>query len=316
MDYKDYYKILGVDKNADPKTLKKAYRQMARQYHPDKNQGDESAEDKFKDVNEAYEVLSDAEKRQKYDQFGSRWQQYDGGPNTWNNGRQDVYTHTMSPEEFEELFGGRMGRGHHGMGGSGFSDFFEALFGAGGMRQAGGFDDVFSGRQYQPRARDAEHTVQVTLEEAFQGTTRTLQWEDGRTITAKIPKGVNTGSRIRLSGQGYDGGDLYLTVEMLPHAQFERDGDDVRVPADVDLYTILLGGKAEVPTLTGNVKLTIPEATVNGRQFRLRGLGMPKLKQPDKRGDLFVTVNPDLPQNLTEEEKELLTQLREMRKNE
>jgi curved DNA-binding protein len=155
--------------------------------------------------------------------------------------------------------------------------------------------------------------VQVTLEEAFQGTTRTLQWEDGRTITAKIPKGVNTGSRIRLSGQGYDGGDLYLTVEVLPHAQFERDGDDVRVTADVDLYTMLLGGKAEVPTLTGTVKLTIPEGTVNGRQFRLREQGMPKLKQRDERGDLFVTVNAELPHNLTEEEKELIQQLREMR---
>lgn len=313
MDYKDYYKLLGVNKNADEKTIKKAYRQLARQYHPDKNQGDKAAEEKFKDVNEAYEVLSDAEKRQKYDQFGSRWQQFDGGPSTWDNSGQGVYTHTMTPEEFEELFGGRRGRSSGSMGGSGFSDFFETLFGAGGMRQAGGFGDGFSGRQYQPRARDAEHTVQVTLEEAFQGTTRTLQWEDGRTITAKIPKGVSTGSRIRLSGQGYDGGDLYLTVEVLPHAQFERDGDDLRVTADIDLYTMLLGGKAEVPTLTGSVKLTIPEGTTNGRQFRLRGQGMPQLKQPSQRGDLIVTVNVKLPENLTKEEKELVKQLRDIR---
>ncbi|MDX1523386.1 MAG: J domain-containing protein [Anaerolineae bacterium] len=315
MDFKDYYKILGVNKNADEKTIKKAYRQLARQYHPDKNQGDKAAEEKFKDVNEAYEVLSDAEKRQKYDQFGSRWQQFDGGPSTWNNDGQGVYTHTMSPEEFEALFGGGMNRGSSGMGGSGFSDFFETLFGGSSARQAGGFSDGFSRRQYQPRARDAEHTVQVTLEEALRGTTRVLQWEDGRSITAKIPKGVNTGSRIRLSGQGFDGGDLYLTVEVLPHARFERDGDDLRVTADVDLYTMLLGGKAEVPTLTGSVNLTIPKGTRNGRQFRLRGQGMPKLKQPDQRGDLLVTVNADLPQNLTTEEKELLTQLREMRSN-
>ena len=313
MDYKDYYKILGVDKNADEKTIKKAYRQLARQYHPDKNQGDKAAEETFKDVNEAYEVLSDTEKRQKYDQFGSRWQQFDGGPSTWSNNGQGVYTHTMTPEEFEELFGGRTSRRTGTMGGSGFSDFFETLFGGMGGQASGGFTDGFGSYQQVTRPRDAGHTVQITLSEAFHGTTRTLQWEDGRTITAKIPKGVSTGSRIRLSGQGYDGGDLYLTVELLPHAQFERDGDDLSVTAAVDLYTMLLGGKATVPTLTGNVKLTIPEGTTNGRQFRLRGQGLPKLKQPDQRGDLIVTVNVELPQNLTEEEKELLTQLRDMR---
>ena len=314
MDYKDYYKVLGVDKSADDKTIKKAYRQLARQYHPDKNQGDKAAEEKFKDVNEAYEVLSDAEKRQKYDRFGSRWQQFDGGPSTWGDGRQGVYTHTMTPEEFEALFGGRMGHSRSGMGGSGFSDFFETLFGGMGARTSGGFDDSYGPYRQAVRPRHAKHTVQVTLEEAFQGTTRTLQWEDGRTLTAKIPRGVSTGSRIRLSGQGYDGGDLYLTVEVLPHPQFERDGDDLRVTAEVDLYTMLLGGKAEVPTLTGTLKLSIPENTANGRQFRLRGQGMPQLKQPDHRGDLFVTVTIQLPENLTKEEKELLKQLRDMGK--
>lgn len=304
MEYKDYYKILGVNKTADDKEIKKAYRKLARQYHPDKNPDDKAAEDKFKDVAEAYEVLSDAEKRQKYDQFGSRWQEM-GSAGGWP-GSSGPYTRTISPEEFEALFGGRMGRS---TGGSGFSDFFESLFGGMGGQPASGF----GGRQYQPRPRDAEHTVQVSLAEAFQGTTRTLQWEDGRSLTAKIPKGVVSGSRIRLSGQGYDGGDLYLTVEVLPDARFERDGDDLRVTADVDLYTLLLGGKAEVPTLTGNVKLTIPEGTVNGRQFRLRGQGMPQLKQPDQRGDLFVIVNAKLPENLTQEEKELFNQLREMR---
>jgi curved DNA-binding protein len=220
----------------------------------------------------------------------------------------------MTPEEFEELFGGRMGRSS-GVGSSGFSDFFETLFGGMPGRQGSrGFGDDFGAYQQVARPRDAEHTLQVTLVEAFHGATRTLQWEDGRTITAKIPQGVNTGSRIRLSGQGYDGGDLYLTVEVLPHAQFEREGDDLRVTADVDLYTMLLGGKAAVPTLTGEVKLTIPEGTTNGRQFRLRGQGMPKLRQPAQRGDLIVTVNAQLPQNLSTEEKELLRQLRDMRK--
>ena len=306
MEYKDYYKILGVSKTADDKEIKKAYRQLARQHHPDVNQGDKTAEDKFKDVNEAYEVLSDPEKRQKYDQFGSRWQGM-GGASGWPSGG-GTYTRTISPEEFEAIFGGRMGGG---TGGSGFSDFFESLFGGMGTRSTGGFDNL-NGRPNQPRARDAEHTIQVSLQEAFQGTTRTLQWEDGRSLTAKIPKGVATGSRIRLSGQGYDGGDLYLMVEVLPDPRFERDGDDLWVTADVDLYTMLLGGKAEVPTLTGNVNLTIPEGTVNGRQFRLRGQGMPQIKQPDKRGDLFITVSVRLPTSLNDKEKELFTQLRDL----
>jgi curved DNA-binding protein len=310
MEYKDYYKVLGVKKTADDKEIKKAYRKLARQYHPDKNPDDKASEDKFKDVAEAYEVLSDAEKRQKYDQFGSRWQEMGGAASGWPSGNDRSYTRTISPEEFEALFGGRMGGA---TGGSGFSDFFESLFGGTGGRQTSGFGDGLNSRKYQPRARDAEHTVQVTLVEAFQGSTRTLQWEDGRSITAKIPKGVTTGSRIRLSGQGYDGGDLYLTVEVLPDARFERVGDDLRGTAVVDLYTMLLGGKVDVPTLTGSVKLTIPEETVNGRQFRLRGQGMPHLKHHDKRGDLFVTVNAQLPQNLTKEERELIKQLRDMR---
>ncbi len=309
MEYKDYYQILGVNKTADNKEIKKAYRKLARQYHPDKNPDNKAAEDKFKDVNEAYEVLSDAEKRQKYDQFGSRWQEM-GGMGSWPPSGGGSYTRTISPEEFEALFGGRMGGA---TGSSGFSDFFESLFGGMGGRSAGGFGDGFTAYQTQPRLRDLERTVQVTLVEAFQGTTCTLQWEDGRSLTAKIPKGVDSSSRIRLSGQGYDGGDLYLTVEVLPDDRFERTGDDLRVTAVVDVYTMLLGGKATIPTLSGNVKLTIPEGTANGRQFRLRGQGMPRLKQPDERGDLFVAVNAKLPERLTEEEKELIKQLRDMR---
>jgi curved DNA-binding protein len=311
MEYRDYYKILGVDKKADDKEIKKAYRKLARQYHPDVNQDDKSAENKFKDINEAYEVLSDSEKRQKYDQFGSQWQQY-GGQTGWPGGSGSrTYSHTISPEEFEAMFGGRRSGS---TGSSGFSDFFESLFGGMGARPAGGFGDGgFSSFQQAPRARDAEHTVQVTLDEAFRGTTRSLQWEDGRSLTAKIPQGVQTGSRIRLSGQGYDGGDLYLTVEVLPDAQFIRDGDDLRTTAAVDLYTMLLGGKAEIQTLTGSVNLTIPAESGNGRQFRLRGQGMPQLKKPDQRGDLFVTIQVNLPQNLSDKEKELLQQLRDLR---
>ncbi|MCA9875992.1 MAG: J domain-containing protein [Anaerolineales bacterium] len=328
MKVQDYYQTLGVSKDADAKAIKKAYRKLARQYHPDVNPGDKSAEERFKSINEAYEVLGDPEKRKKYDQFGAQWQQYEragGRPEDFNwsqwatqpGGRGQSYTRTVSPEEFAQMFGGSSGSG-------GFSDFFETLFGGMGQQRASGFgfNDVSGRPSYQPRARqgrDTEHTVQITLEEAFQGTTRTLQWENGRTIQAKIPRGVDTGSRIRLSGQGESGqaggqsGDLYLIVEVLPHAVYQREGDDLQMEVPVDLYTAVLGGQVEVRTIDKSVNLTIPPETANDKLFRLGGLGMPKLRQPDKRGDLYVTVKVTLPQNLTAKEKELFGELRTLR---
>lgn len=320
MEYKDYYQVLGVSKNASADEIKKAYRKLARKYHPDVNPGDGAAEERFKELNEAYEVLSDPDKRQKYDQFGAQWRQYQragGRPEDfdWSRwagwpGGQGTYSRTVSPEEFEQIFGGA----------GGFSDFFETLFGSGRSR-TGGFTD-FGGRQYQPRPRrgqDVEHTIQVTLDEAFHGTTRSLQWEGGRTIEARIPRGVETGSRIRLSGQGQAGpaggppGDLYLRVEVLPHSTFQREGNNLRVTVPVDLYTAILGGSVEVPTLERTVKLTIPAETANGKVFRLRGLGMPQLRNPDQRGDLYATVDVQLPQNLSDREKELFQELRKLR---
>ncbi len=312
MEYRDYYKILGVDKNASAGEIKKAYRKLARKHHPDVNPGDKSAEEKFKDVNEAYEVLSDAEKRKKYDQFGAQWQQYEraGGPpeDFWAQwGAQPgarPRTRSVTPDEFEQMFGGA----------DGFSDFFETLF--------GGMKDGRAGNFYQPRprrGRDAEHIIQVTLEEAFQGTTRVLQWEDGRKIEAKIPRGVRSGSRIRLGGQGESGtsgdasGDLYLKVEVVPHAIFQRENDNLKVAVAIDLYTALLGGQVDVPTLERSVKLTIPPETANGKELRLRGLGIPKLQNPGQRGDLYVTVTVQLPQNLNQQEKQLFQQLRDLR---
>jgi len=340
MNVQDYYQTLGVSKNADEKTIKKAYRKLARQYHPDVNPGDKTAEDRFKAINEAYEVLSDPEKRQKYDQFGAQWQQYEragGRPEDFNwsqwaaqpGGRGQSYTRSVSPEEFAQMFGGANG--------GGFSDFFETLFGdmgqrptggmgqrpTGGQQQGGfGYTDFSGGQSYQPRprqGRDTEHTIQVTLEEAFQGATRTLQWENGRSIQAKIPRGVDTGSRIRLSGQGQSGqaggpaGDLYLVVEVLPHPVFQREGDNLKMDLSVDLYTAVLGGQAEVHAIDKTVSLTIPPETANGKVFRLGGLGMPKLRQPDKRGDLYVTLKVNLPQKLTTKEKELFEELRALR---
>jgi curved DNA-binding protein len=325
MDVKDYYNVLGVSRNADQKEIRRAFRKLARQYHPDVNPGDQAAEDRFKDLNEAYEVLSDPEKREKYDQFGSQWRQYEragGRPEdfNWNQwqtqqgaGPGGTGYRTVTPEEFEQMFGGG-GRG-------GFSDFFETLFGGAMGGNRGGFDGV--GRTQQPRprpGRDIEHDVQITLEEAFHGTTRPLQYEDGRQIQARIPPGVKTGSRIRLSGQGGGGsgggaaGDLYLRVEVTPHNHFERDGDDLRVVVPVDLYTAVLGGSIAVQGIDKQVRLNIPSGTANERVFRLNGLGMPKLGNPEERGDLYAIVSIQLPQNLSEREKQLFEELQEMRK--
>lgn len=332
MDYKDYYKTLGVKKDASADEIKKAYRKLARKHHPDVNPGDNTAEEKFKDINEAYEVLSDEDKRSKYDRFGQEWQQFSGSGGrpqdfnwgAWGGGQPGgAQYRTVSPEEFEQMFGG-------GGGGSGFSDFFETLFGGAGSRSAGrsrsGFggsyssaDDLFGGMGARPvQQLDQEHAIQVTLEEAFHGTTRTLQWENGKRVEARIPRGVRTGSKVRLTGQGgsTDGraGDLYLKVEVLPHAVFERDGDNLRMTLPVDIFTALLGGKVSVPTLDKPVNLSIPEGSRNGKVFRLAKLGMPKLRKPDERGDLYVTVSIDLPTKLSEEEKRIVREWQELRK--
>lgn len=320
MDYKDYYSILGVDRKASPEEIKKAYRKLARQYHPDVNQGDNASAEKFQEINEAHEVLSDPNKRSKYDELGSMWQHHrgEGGRpedfnwSEWQSAGNQRHTYrTVSPEEFEEMFGA------HG----GYSDFFENLFGGGARQQtAGGPGDQHFYYEAQPRrGRDSEHTLQVTLAEAFHGTKRVLEWEDGRKIDARIPRGVKTRSRVRLKGQGGPGigggesGDLYLTIEVLPDSGFQRDNDDLSTTVPVDLFTMLLGGQVPVSGIDRTVNLDIPAETRNGRVFRLRGLGMPKLKHPDQRGDLYVTVEASLPQHLSASEKELVGQWKKMR---
>ena len=325
MNVKDYYQLLGVTKTASTEEIKKSYRKLARKYHPDINPGDASAEERFKDINEAYEVLSDADKRSKYDRFGSQWQQYEraGGAaddfdwSQWGSagarqpGGGRTYSQSISPEEYEQIFGSQ---------GSGdYSDFFESLFGGGGRRPGAA---GFGGQQYQQRprkGRDSEYELDVTLQEAFNGGTRSLQFDDGRVIDAKIPRGVRSGSRVRLSGLGGPGtggaeaGDLYLKINVLPDNTYDRQGDDLNISLPVDLFTMLLGGSVPVSTIDRTVKLSIPKGTSSGKQFRLRGLGMPKLKNPDERGDLFATVQTDIPQNLTEEEMRLVKQWRSLR---
>lgn len=316
MEYKDYYKILGVGKDADEKSIKKAYRKLARQYHPDMNPDDPQAEEMFKNVNEAYEVLSDQEKREMYDRFGSQWQQYQRAQSQGQAGYGPGggYAQTITPEEFERIFG-RGGFGAGGMGGSGasgFSSFFEALFGnmgRGGQQTGAGF----SGSGFSQTPRRIEQEIEISLEEAFHGTSRLLTRPDGSSFEAKIPAGVKTGSKVKLRG-AVDGQDVYLKIKVRAHDRFELEGSNLRVTVPIDLYTAVLGGKAEVPTIDKTVRLTIPAGTSNGRVIRLRGLGM--RQKGGERGDLYAKIEVTLPTDLSDEEKDLFTQLRGLRTNE
>lgn len=306
MEYKDYYKTLGVSRNASEEEIKQAYRKLARTYHPDVNANDKQAEAKFKEINEAYQVLSDKEKRNHYDRFGQDWQHYQhgggpaGGSYTWRS----PGTGTGEPD---------------------FSDFFETLFGSmGGLGGIGGFGG-FSGAGARSAApQDIEQPIDISLEEAFSGTQRKMQMTnpDGspRTITVKIPPGVDTDNRVRIAGEGgmslnsSKRGDLFLIVRIVPHTQFEREGVNLKIHVHSDLYSLLLGGEVRIPTIDGKtITLNIPAGTPNGKVFRLSNQGMTHLNAPDKRGDLYVTVDALLPTRLSSRERELFEELRKLR---
>jgi curved DNA-binding protein len=321
MEYKDYYKILGVDRNATEKEIKRAYRKLARKFHPDVNPGDKNAEEKFKEINEAHEVLSDPDKRTKYDQLGANWQQWQrrgGDPNNfdwsqWFAGGAPGGVRVEWSGDIGDLFGGGAG---------GFSDFFRAVFG--GMGGAGTTGSPFGGAtgQRAMRGQDLEAQMEITLEEALQGTTRTLERDDGRQVRVKIPPGARTGSKIRVAGKGGPGyggsaaGDLYLAIRVKPHPVFKRNGNDLRCDVSVDLYAAVLGGKVQVPTLNGDVSLKVPPGTDSGKTFRLRGKGMPDPRKPERRGNLLVTVQVQVPQRLSARERELFEELAELHKKE
>lgn len=304
MEYKDYYRTLGVERNASEQDIKKAYRKLAMKYHPDRNPGNKEAEEKFKEINEAYEVLSDKEKRARYDQLGesySRWQQAGGSPGGFNwsdwttQGQRGNYQQ-VNVEDLEDLFGG------------GFSDFFSQIFGGMGQTQS-------RGRTRREPARPAayEQAVTITLDEAYHGTQRILQL-DSRRLEVKIPAGAQTGTRVRVAGAGPVGpngqkGDIYLIIEVAPNAQYERKGNDLYTDVNVDLYTAVLGGQVNVPTPAGNVLLKIREGTQPGQTYRLAGRGMPHLKDPKTFGDLYARVRVQLPKNLSTEQRSLFEQL-------
>ena len=328
MEFQDYYAVLGVPRTATEKEIKSAFRKLARQHHPDVNPGNDAAEARFKQINEANEVLSDRGKRVVYDALGPRWKEYEqyrAGGGTASPAEFAQATaepaqaestagpsaHTRrgraqpTPEDLRDLFGQE----------SPYSDFFQSVFGS---TQASGASSR------QAKGADAQVEVSVTLEEALRGTTRHLQFVDAsgntRAIEARIPPGVREGSSVRLRGQGGEGrqgapaGDLYLTISVEPHPRFTRDGDDLRREELLDLYTCVLGGEIHLETLKGTrLAVCIPPDTQNGKAIRLKGQGMPHLKHPEVTGDLYIVVKVVLPVHLSQEERDLFGKLAQLR---
>jgi len=297
---KDYYAILGVNRNASQKEIRSAYRRLARKHHPDVNPGDKASEALFKEINAAYDVLSDPEKRRKYDLYGENW---------------------VHADEIERAQRARGRGGSFRFGGAGvdmgpefdIGDIFGSIFGGGSGRRGGGF-------HFEAPPVNVEQPIEVTLEEAFSGTTRTLlvpgDHGEQRRLEVKIPAGVDNGSRVRIAGEGrasFNGqrGDLYVVVSVRPHDRFERKGDDLYTDVEAPLTTPVLGGEVEVQAIGKKVALRLPPGTQNGQTFRLAGLGMPKLGNPQRRGDLFARIKVRLPKAVGEKERRLFEQLRE-----
>ena len=302
MQYKDYYQSLGVDRKASAKEIKSAYRKLAREHHPDANPGDPKAEGRFKEINEAYEVLSDETKRAQYDRLGTdfeRWQRSGGRPDDFwrqfagGQGQgQPFRTYSVDPND---LFGGA----------GPFSDFFNMLFGG-------------TSRGPRPprerRGQDIQAELEISLGEAYHGALRQLD-KEGRRLQVRIPPGAQSGTMVRVRGEGTSGtsggqaGDLYLRVRVAPDPRFERKGDDLYVSVPVDLCTAVLGGEVSVPTLSGEVRLKVPAGSQNGQVLRVRGRGMPRLKQKDEHGDLYAQLIVRLPTELTPRQRELFEEL-------
>jgi curved DNA-binding protein len=313
MEFKDYYSTLGVAKTATEKEIKQAFRKLARKHHPDVNPGNKSAEAKFKEINEAYEVLGDPEKRKKYDELGANWRMYEQGGTPggagFDHGGWSVNMgsggpggfRTMSEDEMREMFGTD----------NPFSDFFNTFFGGGDPGEA---RRPRSGRGRSRKGRDLEHEITLSLEDADQGVTRRLALKhDGhaRTVDVRIPSGVGDGSRVRVTGEGEAGagggaaGDLYLRIQLAPHGTFERKGRDLYTRVAVPLTVAVLGGEVDVPALGGRtLRLKVPAGTQSGQIFRLRGQGMALAGKAGERSDLYATVDVQLPRQVTTEQRD------------
>lgn len=300
MEFIDYYQILGIDKNASADDVKKAYRKLARKHHPDLNPNDKEAHKKFQQINEAHEVLSDPEKRKKYDQYGKDWQ------------HAEQFEHMRRQQQQQQQYAGGGGSTFQGdFEGGNFSDFFESLFGMGNTRERT--------RQAKFRGQDYETELHLRLREVYTTQPRTLTI-NGKQIRITIPAGVENGQRIRLKGHGGPGahggpaGDLYITFQIADDPVFKRSGSDLHATVDLNLYTAILGGEVVVDTLSGKIKLKVPPETQNGTKVRLKGKGFPVYKQEGQYGDLYITYQIKIPTGLSERERELFTQLSQLKK--
>lgn len=311
MEYKDYYQILDIDPNTVQEEIEKAYRKLARRYHPDVNPGDHSAAQQFREINEAREVLMHPHAKEKYDRLSASWtvqqQAETTGEFDWRPWVSEQYKTESAPIDLNDI----LNRINHNGQERNHSDFYEVIFA--GMPPAQ--DQADSTPQ---RGQDYHQQIEINLEEAFTGATRVLRVNERR-LEVKIPKGAQTGTKVRVRAEGSEGlnggpkGDLYLEIKVAPDPLFNRIGDDLHIELPVDVYSAVLGGEAIVPTLRGKIKLKIPPETQSSRTFRIKGQGMPNIKNPDQRGDLYAKVMITVPENLTELEIELFEELADLR---
>lgn len=308
MNYKDYYKTLGLDKKATQAEIKKKFRKLAIKYHPDKNPDDATSEAKFKEANEAYEVLGDPEKRKKYDELGSNWKQYEqyqnaGGQRGGQRSGQGQYQYAGDYNDF------------FGQSGGGFSDFFNSFFGGGGYAGTDGASGQESpfGRQQRraPRRVNSQATLPLSFEESFGGVAKVVQL-DGQKIRLNIKPGAKDGQKLKLGGKGQGGGDLIITLQIPKPSGYELDGLSLSKKIDVDLYTAVLGGKVEVETLHGKLNMPIAKGTQSGKKLRLKGKGMPDYDTKGKFGDLTLEVQIKVPTDLSKKETELFEELQKL----
>ncbi|WGK64025.1 DnaJ C-terminal domain-containing protein [Croceiramulus getboli] len=305
MQNKDYYKILNVDKNATTKEIKKAYRKLAAQYHPDKNPDNPQAEEKFKEINEAHAVLSDAEKREKYDTLGSNWEAYQHAGDDW---RDYAYAKEQSGRRYQGDPGS-----FYGQGGSAedFSSFFETFFGGRGRQRTQGSPFDFQGG-------DIQAELPITLTEAYHGAKRTFSLNN-ENLRITIKPGSYDGQQLKIKGKGQAGtgqgrrGDLYIELRVQPDDRFRREGDHLYHQTTIDLFTAVLGGKVKVPTLSGAINITVPKGSDPGKVLRIKGKGMPMYNRPGLFGDLFVEIQLRLPKDLNPDEVALFKKLQTLR---
>jgi curved DNA-binding protein len=299
--FRDYYETLGLAKSASADEIKSAFRKLARKHHPDLAKDKKAAEEKFKEINEAYEVLSDPEKRKKYDEYGSNWQHAGNGFQGAPGGGSGYGSGGFG--------GGSAGGTDFHFGGTGYSDFFEQFF---GTRRGRGFGGGAGFEETPQRGRDVEADILVTLDEALNGATRQISFRKGnapdvQTYTVRVPKGVREGQRIRLAGQGESGGDLYLRVKMQQHPDYRFEGADILHDVEVPAWRAVLGGELTIPTPDGKAKLKIPSGTQSGRKFRIPGRGLPE--KGGGRGDFYAVMEIEVPETLTPEQRDLWEKL-------